>query len=191
MLPTVKVYSTEQQARGVVAKLVERGFAESDLVVLTPGFDADTAVKAAIDDERLPFDYGQVCRDQLQQGKSIVGVEEPFGRGQAIVNVLNSGDPLDIEMPEIRRQSPAPLSDFLGLPLLSGKAPTTRMISFDNQRSFGYRLLSSNPAPLSALFRMPLLKGGPGNTSFGFPLLKKGPGNTSFGFPLLTKRRSA
>lgn len=85
----------------------------------------------------------------------------------------------------------APLSHFLGLPALSNKSANAKMISFDDKRSFGARLLSKNPTPLSSMLGLPVLKAWNANktTSFGLPLLSKNKPNktTSFGLPLLSK----
>lgn len=73
----------------------------------------------------------------------------------------------------------APLSHFLGLPALSHKPAKARIIPFNNQMSFGMKLLSPKATPLSSMLGLPLLKGWKANktTSFGLPLLTKSKGH--------------
>lgn len=112
-------------------------------------------------------------------------------------------EPTPFETPDYEDMTPfdpsdewraAPLSHFLGLPTLSHKPAKARIIEFDNKRSFGARLLSTNPTPFSSLLGLPVLKAWNANktTSFGIPLLSKGKPNkkTSFGLPLLTKSKA-
>ncbi len=69
----------------------------------------------------------------------------------------------------------APFSHFLGLSTISHKPAKSRLVPFDDKVSFGFKLLSSNPTPLSSLLGLPLLKANKPNktTSFGLPLLTK------------------
>lgn len=69
----------------------------------------------------------------------------------------------------------APLSHFFGVPALSNKPAKARVIPFNNQMSFGFKLLSPKPTPLSSMLGLPVLKAWKANktTSFGLPLLTK------------------
>jgi hypothetical protein len=96
----------------------------------------------------------------------------------------------------IRKQSndPAPLSKKLGLPTLSGKLPSARLLpdAAPLSAKLGWRTLSDDPAPLSAKFGWPTLLNDPAPLSAkaGWKTLSNNPTPLSswLGLPVLSKR---
>lgn len=100
-------------------------------------------------------------------------------------------DPETIE--ELSKQNRGtPLSDFLGMPVLSNRKPKAQLFQSDAKVSFGFKLLSSGPAPLSSMLGLPLLKTSTGKTaSMGMPLLSDNPAplSSKIGLPLLKQSK--
>ena len=193
MIPTVRMYATEQQARDVAEKIADKGFDEDAISLITPtvGGEAE-AVDVAIRDGFVPSDYRDVCAQALRRGRSIVAFKMPtFGSGQVLLDIMQSHGPVDTELLPQRRQprQPAPLSDFLGIPTLTDRAPRARLLPARVDISFGMRTLSHKAAPLSSAIGFTTKAGRPRNSSMGLPLLSRNPAPLSsmFGLPLLTK----
>ena len=140
----------------------------------------------------LPLPYRRLITENVQRGRVAVLVKPAFGFGARAKAVLDSCNPVDVEMPEYKAPQPAPLSEFLGIPVLTDTKPRARLIPRPSGTSFGFGLLSTNPAPLSSLLGLKVLSNGPGNSSFGLPLLSKPKSHwtSSFGLPLLSKSQS-
>ena len=180
---------------------------------------ASRAVKAGV----LLGDKSAAHADHLRQGRTLLAVRAPFGRALQATDILDSHNPVAVAGPAEGAQNPhvflsemaAPLSsllglpvlsktrtrpsrgDFLGLPTLSGNRSylTGRLSNFGRRTaSMGVPLLSSNPAPMSSLFRMPVAtraKSGAGWTrSFGFKMLsaRATPLSSFFGVHLISGR---
>jgi len=100
-------------------------------------------------------------------------------------------DPDTIE--ELARQNRgAPLSDFLGLPVLWNKPPKSELFQSDAKVSFGFKLLSSSQTSLSSMLGLPLLKSSTGkSSSMGMPLLSDNPAplSSKIGLPLLKQSK--
>ena len=192
MIPLIRVYESEQQANSAVAQITSHDdiTINSDYVVVHSSASvADPAASRAWGVDGMPTVFRKFFAEQAAMGRAIVAAAPPYGQGQLIKRVLNKNNPIEIELPEVIRSEPAPLSDWLGLPVLSNKKPNVRLITVSPDVSFGFGLLSSNATPLSSKFGLKVLKDGPGNSSFGFPLLSASQrsGDRSFGFPLLSK----
>ena len=140
----------------------------------------------------LPLPYRRLIRENVQSGRVAVLVKPAFGFGARAKAVLDSCNPVDVQMPEYKAPQAAPLSEFLGIPVLADTKPSARLIPRPSGTSFGFGLLSSNPAPLSSLLGLKVLSNGPGESSFGLPLLSKTKSRwtSSFGLPLLSKSQS-
>ena len=202
----VRMYETEQQARDAVRKLMEAGFPDDTILLVTPGSGGTGSIEGVSAALSAGFALGgntSAYTQGLQRGRSLVVVRAAFGFGQEAVSILDSCGPVETETlpePEIpkKRYQAAPFSDFMGFPLLSssqaGKCDAVELMSrVTMTNSFGYPLLSDKAAPLSSLFGLQILMNGGqmGNQSFGMPLLtdNTAPLSSTFGLPLLAGRR--
>ena len=202
MIPTVRIFDSEERAGEAARLLVERGFPESDILFITPTPGQEsTDVRSAVEEGRLPGSHARTCIASLEQGRSIVAVRAIFGRGQLAERTLDGCGPVDTDLlPAYVARNPSPLSDLLGIPTLTrgGDQPRGgRLLSsyFTLSSVFGIGLLSRNPAPLSSLFGMKLLSAPkkPWTRSLGFGLLSRNPAPLSsmLGLKLLTSRKRA
>jgi len=207
------MYKTEQQARDVVKKLKDDGFPDNSILLVTPGASGEAI---------LGFTLGgdaEVYAQSMARGRSIVLVRAAFGLGQAVISIMESGDPVDTDLlappkvasaweesgapfssamqwPVLKRNEPAPFSDFLGIPLITGdlgceSSMIGTLSASSPELSFGYRVLSDKATPLSSLLGLSVLSDkGPGEESFGLPLqlVDKAPLSSFFGLPLLTNQ---
>lgn len=218
----VRVYETEQQAKGVVKKLKDAGFADDAIVQLAP--EPATEGEEGAPKKSRPVGAGQLAdfyAEQLQQGRSLVGVRAAFGEGRRATNILESGKPLAIELPQapeaakvraapiagaddfsdatplsralnlavLRRNSSAPLSDYMNWPVTSKKRhyltteladphkafsasfmPLLSSIAAPFSSKVGMRVLSDNATPLSNKANMDVLKDDPTPLSSKFNL---------------------
>ncbi len=210
----VRMYETEQQALAAVEKLKEDGFPNNAILLVTPGAEGEAVLEFTLGSD------AQALAQSLGRGRSIVLVRAAFGFGQAAINILEACGPVDthllappmaataweergaplstaLQWPVLKRNEPAPFSDFLGIPLISscqGSEPTmiSKFSGASIELSFGYRLLSSKATPLSSLLGLDTLLGkvGTGESSFGLPLRMQNPAPLSsfFGLPLLTSQ---
>jgi hypothetical protein len=173
----------------------------------------------------------------LRNGHSVVAVEAPLGFGQPAVDILESFGPVDSiknrpqEPPKpsawdsdtplstalglnlIKSNTPAPLSDYWGIPTLSGRRSFLSWLfgpalspNFKFSSMLGLGLLTRGGTPLSSLFGigtklatphitpgfgMPLQSesGTPLSSMLHLPLVTKRPLSSVFHIPLLTRRR--
>jgi hypothetical protein len=133
MATFVRVYETEEQAAEAVTNLQQAGFAAAGLLHVTPATaDAAGAAKAA-----GMADLGRFAAEQTALGRSVVGVQPPFGQGKVAVASLDAAGPLTVEMPADKAKATA-ASKTSGATPLSDK--------------FGWSVLSDNPTPLSSMF---------------------------------------
>jgi len=185
MIPSIRLYESESQAQDAIRQLREEdlGLGQGSIAIVSGAADAAEPELLA----ELPSVYRRLIEDNLQRGRTAVLIRPAYGVGARAEAVLDGCDPVDVELPEYKPPQPAPLSDFLGIPTLADMQPRARLIPRPSGPSFGFRLLSNNPAPLSSMLRLKLLSNRPGTTSFGLPLLSrpKRPWNSSFGLPLL------
>lgn len=131
----VRVYETEQQAKSVVKKLKDAGFADDAIVQLAPA--PAEGEEGAPKKSKAGGPLAALYAEQLQQGRSLVGVRAAFGQGMAATNILESGNPLAVELPEApesakAKDTPAaadfsdatPFSRALNMPVLKRNSPT-------------------------------------------------------------------
>lgn len=205
MMVTVRIYPSEAQAREAASRLDQAGF--DDVAIFTSTADeADMLVRRAVREGRLPGSYTGVCIRSLQQGRAVVAVPTPYGAGQLAIDVLESCGAVDSDaLPPYLTRNPAPLSDFLGIPVLAKFSSMTDLSIIPY--TFGAPKLSRNAAPLSSLFGLKTLSASKTKrtSSFGLPLLSRNPAplsslfriktltssgskrKSSFGLPLLSK----
>ena len=173
----VRLYGSEEQARDAATKLKEAGFQDDAILTVTPG--SDQSLPDAIRAGQKMGHQAAFYAERVQSGRSLVAVDAPFTRGQAATDILNGCGPADRElkapddpvhaasskaaplsdalgMPVLSRKRPAPLSAALGLPTLARDQYYTvselANPNFPDSKSFGFPLLSRNPTPLSSLW---------------------------------------
>lgn len=211
MLSVVRMYPSEDQARKAIHLLEEEELAGNNLHLFTPvpGNEAQT-VHNAIADGQLPDSHIHVCTRALQKGNCILTVVPPFVRGAEAEQIMDSCGPVDTDdLPDYYVKNTKPLSDLLGLPLLTSYQYTFNMKqitspSWSFSSMFGLGTLSKNPTPLSSMLGLKTVSAAKSkNSSFGLSLLSKKATplssavgakalsepkskNSSFGFPLLS-----
>lgn len=207
MISTVRLYEQEHQAQEAARQLKRIDLRDEAILILTPAGDAAAAVASAIDNGRMAERYKQVCTQALQQGRTVLAVEPPFGWGMKTEEIMDSCGPVATEsLPEYIPYNPSPLSDLLGIPTL-----------VDFEHSINMKMLTRPGWHFSSLFGLGLLKNpekpiipmkvlttpkSNWTRSFGLPLLSKNPDKpvipmkvlttpkskrSSFGIPLLSK----
>lgn len=209
MIPTVRVYETEQRAQEAVDHVVGEGF-HPDIVSLVKPETGDVAafVKRMVQEGQLPGDHTTYLERAFERGLFAVYVQAPLGRVEPIRRMLEAHDPADNgPIPKYTRDNPAPFSDTFGIPTLwTGRSSATLVRSRSAQHVTD-PTISRSAAPLSSLFGIPTLSGAkpPWKSSLGLPLLsrnptplssavglktlsgKKPPWTSSFGLPLLSR----
>lgn len=172
----LRIYPSEQDARDVGAKLATARF-ENHSVFLASEHQgrAAASVEEATQAGKLPERKIQICTRSLEQGRSLVAVEVPFGLGQPALDILDSAATVDTDvLNRYYRDDAAPLSELMCIPVLSDYSPSTGLKSSNWSLSslFGFGLLSRNPAPLSSMTGMkPLSAPKKKTSSFGMALL--------------------
>lgn len=197
LVPTGRVYESAQKAQDTVKQLTDNNLPEDAYSLMVSDGQAsnstDDIAKAIIagHPDWVPLAHAKAYAEQIQQGRSLVLVTPPFGRGTTIEKIMGDGGSLDLALPEpeVRPYGATPLSDFIGLPVLShGRSFEAKSGSFlawffgdasnpgfKFSSLFGMKMLTDNPAPLSSMTGMKPLstQKGPGDSSFGMPLLKR------------------
>ncbi|MEE4184405.1 MAG: hypothetical protein V2J12_01420 [Gammaproteobacteria bacterium] len=183
MTPSIRVYATAEQAQAAVAELVQEGFSQDSIRVLQamPGQESDL-VEASVYQGFLDESQAKSWVKSLQDGQTIVSVKAPLYKGQLAEDVLDDHGPLTTGIPDAGRSGAAPMSDWLGMPAVINRPSKTRLIGSIHNQSFGFKLLSSNPAPLSSLFGMKLLSSSRSNTTLS---RNPAPLSSKLGMPLL------
>jgi len=189
----IRLFESQEKAMNAVAALRKR-FDDDAITVVSPA-KRPPAVQGrpeapAVDNAFEPLKAAGLstaaatkCAEEVRRGRTAVVVRAPFGFAKGAAETLDEFAPVLADIRDETRSlddDPAPLSEALGLPLLSNNpAPLSLM--------FGLRVLSrnqdsriklmSNPAPLSNVFRLPLLSRGleSRTRSFGLPLLSSNP----------------
>lgn len=190
-----RLFHDRGRAASAVAALQRLGFPASTIHLIGGDGGSDDAAVARFA-ERLravqvaPAAATAYAKEAARTNGSLVVVYAPFSRAVPAVAELEACGATAIDVPDHYRRSvdnAAPLSEMLGLPVLSrNPAPLSSLFGLPVLTSGKSNTnLMNNPAPLSNAINLPLLKDGPGDKSFGLPLLKDGPGDKSFGLPLL------
>lgn len=191
MLMGVRMYADEQHARDAAAALVAAGLRRNAVNVLVPesGREAQI-VRSAIDDRRLPGSHVHVATEALRKGQTVLSVDLPY-ESQVAIDIMERYGPVETEkLPRVPRRSPAPLSELLGIPVLSSSSSRATLARGQSRFVMDFfPLLKEGVAKKDRSFGLPLLKEGltRKDKSFGFPLLKEGltKKDKSFGIPLL------
>jgi hypothetical protein len=208
----VRLFETADEARGAANELAEAGLRRDTFLLLTGAEGAEEAVAEAVKDGTLPGEYRAASTQALKDGRSVLAIPAPLGWGEYTLQVMDEYGAVDTDtLPERVYRNPSPLSDALGMPVLTDGRWTLfgALVSSDFALSsaFGMKLLSSKATPLSSLFGLKVLSTPkrPWNRSLGLPLLTdkaapfssavglktlsepKRPRTSSFGLPLLSR----
>jgi hypothetical protein len=204
----VRIYDSEGKARDAVAKLVEDGYPQDSIYLVTPGAGggeegggapAESFV-AAIKAGQLMADHADVYAERVHAGRSLVVVPAAFGYARRAAEIMESVGPVDTDVQFRLPVEPydwnvgTPISSALCLPVLARNrpAPLSGLIGLTpvvrGQATFG-TLASSRFFP-AAFGRLLTRNPAPLSSSVGLKLLttKKGVWNSSFGLPLLTRK---
>jgi hypothetical protein len=222
----IGVFRSEEAASAADAALAQEGFTERR-VIRAEG-ESDAPARAATADGYLPRSMARAYGALLAEGATIAVVKAPFGEGGAAEATMRAAEGYEAPPASPPPRDPAPFStafgipvltrarsrtelmsrwsfsDFLGIPLLSGKAAplssamgapvlTSDAREREKRTSFGMPILTRNPAPLSSSVGMPILVSGkrPWTSSFGMPLLSSNPTPLSsfLGLPVLSRKQ--
>ncbi len=195
MTPNVRIYETEKGAKDAVTRLEKAGFDDIKVFLAgdSEGKEAET-VRSAVSDGIIPERKVLICTRSLKEGRSLVAVNAPFGKAQEAIKIMEAKGTVYSDL--LRRYVPssaAPLSNGLGLPVLSDFVSSTGLLRQDWNLSekFGMPLLSKNQRGSDRSFGMKTLSTPKKEwkSSFGMPLLSKNPAPLSslFGMKTLTK----
>lgn len=210
MIAYAGMFESGQQAQAAIQKLQERGFRADEVLLMAPasGQDLEVLLKTARSGEFITSDNTRAVSKVLSEGRWVVTVKAPLGRGRAATDALEGSGALpstDLAPASVTSRPPRLFSEVIGMPLLtSGKSSTTLLTGKSNTTLMSGKsnttlmsgksmtTLIDKPAPFSSSFGLPVLStpNRPWNTSFGFPLLSNNPAPLSraFGLPILTKR---
>lgn len=170
MYPVTRFYESEHAAQAAVENLAAAGVSPGVVMAIHPTTPmADSAVDKAIEEGRAGSGHRAQLKRALERGRSIVTVKPGFGWGSLVETTLDRAGPVDTEaLVDYVPNDPAPFSDALGFPVLvSDSTPNARLSVFNSKSSFGFKLLSSNPTPLSSLLGLKVLTSSKGSISKG------------------------
>jgi len=173
--PIVGLFATAAQAADAIKKLTAEGFTP-DLITLvdsSSGAGKDKIV-AAITAGFVLLSHARVYADAIAQGRSLVIVRAPFSAGGKATKILAAFQPIDVGVEEPADRAAlwdeaAPMSSALRIPTLSKGLFSTfwtlpvithkkvRLPFPELTKSASNTQLSSNPTPLSSLFKLPTL----------------------------------
>jgi hypothetical protein len=195
-MPISRVFTTEADADAAVRDLEEAGFWSTGIQVLRPGAGPVTA--AELQSHGMTEGLAEHYAERVGAGAAVVIVDAPFGgavRANQILARPRTGDAEAVEVTDVGAVSwdqAAPLSDALGLPVLSHEAaPLSRLLGLSTlsakqqggaslsqdaaplSHGIGMKLLSGNAAPLSSLLGIPTLSrnAAPLSSAIGFKTL--------------------
>jgi hypothetical protein len=180
-----RMYGSQNNATGAVAELKLMGFRGEDIhVVSPPAEDANSsieAISASIMEGYVLRTLSRIYAEGVRRGGTLVTVHAPFGSAATVIGILDKFQPIDSGVAEPAERIPAwdeaaPISSMLQMPTLYDN-PTPfgsfwNVPSLTNGRAslsalFGLPELSSSqsgtellndPAPLSSLLRIPVLR---------------------------------
>lgn len=195
MTAYLRIFASEDGARRADAALAADGY--PDRVLLLPSTthgQERSAVDSAIRAGNLPERCVLLCVRSLKEGRSIVGVEAPWGSGVDAIDIMEREDTVYTDVIKGYISSdPSPLSDMLKISTLASFVPSAGLLdsNWSFSSKFGMGLLSQKAAPLSSMFGMATLTKPKRNwtSSFGIPMLSNNaaPLSSMFGMATLTK----
>lgn len=186
--PIVRMYAGAQQAAAAVSSLKAARFAADaiSVIVASEALKTPKDIEAALTAAFVPRAETSRYVQGVQAGSTVVVVRAPFGGGVLANKLLDSAGPVDSGLklhaePFEGWDDAAPLSSALHIPVLSSKISSpystpclltrnggtlSSALGFaelkesgtPSTEGLGMPMLSRNPAPLSALLRLPLLR---------------------------------
>lgn len=231
MTVIVRVYAAERKARDAAKKLKTEGFGDDIVCVLAPktaaaegaapgeaarpakAADVAKDVAAAVDSGRLPKSKAALATENMQQGRTVLAVDAPYGSGLLATQIMDSFEPVEIAPAKsvTAEGKPRLTSEQFDVPLLwDGKTATANWfggeLTSHDYTFFKAEMLSDNPTPLSSCLKLKVLQNPKKDWkhSFGQALLSPDPTpfsrrfgwkvlldteknwTASYGFPLLT-----
>ena len=209
-----RYYASAEQASHAYQDLIQHGFSESIISLITPASsnsDDQTSVSKDMVSAAMKFgaqmgEQVDISTDNIARGYSMLAVEAPFGYSYEALNILDKYSPIAVEEPEadepvptpaLISDRPAPFSSAIGLKVLTDSSWTLSEfigIGFSAKRSFlsnWFSELTSSDFKFSNMFGMSMLSSNPApfSSMFGLPTKsgKSGDGWTrSMGFKMLT-----
>ena len=180
-----RMYGSQNDATGAVAELKLMGYRGEDIhVVSPPAGDANSsieAISASIMEGYVLRTLSRIYAEGVRRGGTLVTVHAPFGYATTAIGILDKFRPIDSGVPEPDDRVPAwddaapissmlqaptlydnptPFGSFWNLPTLTnGRASLSSLFGLPELSSSqsGTRLLD-DPAPLSSLLHMPVLR---------------------------------
>lgn len=147
-----RMYGSQDNATAAAKELQERGFAADAVHVIGPqpsastqaGADASTdTLRTSIEQTGLPAEHAKIYADHVRQGQVLVTVYPPFGFALTATNILDSHDPIAMDLPAAAYVPASAKTWDPAAPLSS---------------ALGWRVLLSDPTPLSSYFKWPTIK---------------------------------
>jgi hypothetical protein len=143
------MYASAEQAKAVVTRLRERGFAEGLITLVTASSQppANAPASAASNDPVLSTilsgfvlkAHALVYAERIRKGQALVIIRPEFGSGRLAENILDAGDPVDSGVS----------NDHERLPLWDDAAPFGSLFHLPS--------IARGTAPLSAFFVLPVI----------------------------------
>ncbi len=194
LIPVGRVYDSEAKAREAVNRITGAGYSDRFTSLYTEPKESEEATAKAIvashEAGDLPLNHAMVYARQVHQGRALLLATPPFSHGSYITGLMDDAGSLELDeplpAPPSRLDSPSPLSDFLGWPVLLkdepsplstklGLSPLSHGLTrcsrwfggpltkpgWTFSSKIGWRLKSDNPTPLSSMFGLKLLSDNP------------------------------
>ena len=145
--PIARLYANQTAATSAVAELKARGF-QDDAIHLVAAADqapAGTAIQESITNAGISPEHAKIYADGVHHGQALVIVNPPFGAARTATDILQSFDPVEVDLP--------------------AETATASTAGWNSATPFsswlGYRVLLSDPAPLSNYMNWSILKAEP------------------------------
>jgi hypothetical protein len=153
-----RIYGNQEAAAAAVRELRERGFnadaihsvaqPEAPETTLEGAGTPSDAVRESIMQAGVAPEHARIYAEHVSRGAVlVVVVDPPFGFARAAMNILDSHNPTEVDLPQA---APPPAA-----------AATTWRSATPLSSWLGWRVLSDDPAPLSNLLNQPVLKSEP------------------------------
>ncbi len=180
-----RMYSRQETAEAVVKELQERGIVADDIVVVTrpaaaqsespettasPTTTGTDPILASIMETGVPPAHASIYAERVRQGDVLVAVCPPFGYGLPATQIMDSHDPIAVDLPEAAPVGPGTRSAATS-GAISGATPGTttstrvRDDATPLSSALGLRVLLSDPAPLSNYLNWRTLKPEPNSST--------------------------
>ncbi len=190
MVVYAAIFDSDAKARTAVQGLAEKGFPDTDVLVVTPGGGAE-AVSAARNRDFLTKASAESVKAKVGSGKTVALVKVPLGKGRTFTALMEAAG-----SDSIRYFDEKPRKFLTELfPLVTPSKPNITMMTRKSTSGswFGMSPITSVRSDRKSWFGFELLsvRRGEWNSRFGFSLLtpRRGEWRSWFGFPLLSERK--